>query len=87
MLSSVLKPIVEGNAVVDPGNGIDVHDFHRNARTHTNGARRHRERGCHGDEEAANREALSGALAGGIGNRGVSAAAGGDHFHIAAASS
>ena len=44
----------------------------------------HLESGNHGDAYAANLDALSGALAGGVGHGGVSAAAGGDDLHIAA---
>ena len=74
----------ERNAVFDPRDGIDVDHFHRDAGAHARGLRGHLERGNQGYRNGANLDALSGALAGGIGNGGVSAAAGGDDFHIAA---
>ena len=76
--------IAEADAVFDLGQSVDVHHFHRDARAHACGAGSHLESGDQGDADAADGDAPSGALAGGVGHGGVSAAAGGDHFHIAA---
>ena len=77
--------LAEADAVFDLCDGIYVDHFHRDARAHACGVCGHLESGDHGYADAANLDALSGALAGGVGNGGVSAAAGGNDFHIAAA--
>ena len=73
------------DAVFDLRDCVDVDHFHCDARAHACGAFGHLESGRQGDEHAANRDAVSGTLAGGIGHGGVSAGAGGENLHIAAA--
>ena len=74
----------EADAVFDLCHSVDVHHFHRDARAHACGTGSHLESGDQGDADAADGDAPSGTLAGGVGHGGVSAAAGGDDFHIAA---
>ena len=83
-LQGAQQVCAEADAVFNLGDGVDVDHFHRDARAHARGVRGHLESGGHGDEDAAHIDAVSGALAGGVGNSGVSAAAGGNDFHVTA---
>ena len=76
--------IAEVDAVLNLRDCVDVDYFHRDARAHARGVRGHLEGGHQRNTDAADLDALSGPLAGGVGHGGVSAGAGGDDFHIAA---